>query len=381
MSAPKDGKAASNNLFGDDGLPTKEAILQALEDHSDIGSKRDLTRYFNLKGETKVAFKKRLRELEGEGLIARRRKQLRKTAALPSVAVLDIDPQSDPDHLLAQPARWDEREGNPPVVLIRTRKGDRVVPGPGDRILARIEKQPGATPGYLGHAIKVLGLPRKATIGIIRRDVDGARLIPVERKQKEMRIRPGDLGKAEDGDLVEVDVQMRGRLMIPEAKVVAVLGNPRSEGAISLIALHNLEIPYRFPAAVTRAAEQLPEVSGQGREDWRDIPFVTIDPDTAKDHDDAVYAEPDEDPKNEGGHVVYVAIADVAAYVRPDTELNDEAFERGNSVYFPDRVVPMLPERISNDLCSLREGENRPSIAVRMVFDAGGTRNPIRSIA
>ncbi|MCB9993976.1 MAG: ribonuclease R [Hyphomicrobiaceae bacterium] len=372
MSAPKDGKAASNNLFGDDGLPTKEAILQALEDHSDIGSKRDLTRYFNLKGETKVAFKKRLRELEGEGLIARRRKQLRKTAALPSVAVLDIDPQSDPDHLLAQPARWDEREGNPPVVLIRTRKGDRVVPGPGDRILARIEKQPGATPGYLGHAIKVLGLPRKATIGIIRRDVDGARLIPVERKQKEMRIRPGDLGKAEDGDLVEVDVQMRGRLMIPEAKVVAVLGNPRSEGAISLIALHNLEIPYRFPAAVTRAAEQLPEVSGQGREDWRDIPFVTIDPDTAKDHDDAVYAEPDEDPKNEGGHVVYVAIADVAAYVRPDTELNDEAFERGNSVYFPDRVVPMLPERISNDLCSLREGENRPSIAVRMVFDAGG---------
>ena len=138
-----------------------------------------------------------------------------------------------------------------------------------------------------------------------------------------------------------------------------------------MIALHNLEIPYRFPQAVIREAEEAGEVSLKGREDWRDIPLITIDPFDAKDHDDAVFAEPDTDAKNAGGHIVYVAIADVAAYVRPGTALDREAYLRGNSVYFPDRVVPMLPERISNDLCSLKEGVNRPALAVRMVIGAG----------
>ena len=108
------------------------------------------------------------------------------------------------------------------------------------------------------------------------------------------------------------------------------------------------------------------------REDWRDLPLITIDPADAKDHDDAVYAEPDDDPSNEGGHVVTVAIADVAAYVRPGSALDRDALERGNSVYFPDRVVPMLPERISNDLCSLRPDEDRPALAVRMVLGPDG---------
>ena len=138
-----------------------------------------------------------------------------------------------------------------------------------------------------------------------------------------------------------------------------------------MIALHNLEIPYRFPQAVIREAEEAGEVSLKGREDWREIPLITIDPFDAKDHDDAVYAEPDTDAKNAGGHIVTVAIADVAAYVRPGTALDREAYLRGNSVYFPDRVVPMLPERISNDLCSLKEGVNRPALAVRMVIGAG----------
>jgi len=169
-------------------------------------------------------------------------------------------------------------------------------------------------------------------------------------------------------------VKLTGRLMIPKAKVVNVIGNPKSEGAISMIAIHNLDIPYRFPASVLKESEEAKETTVKGREDWRHIPLVTIDPVDAKDHDDAVYAEPDTDPKNAGGHIVYVAIADVAAYVRPGTALDREAYIRGNSVYFPDRVVPMLPERISNDLCSLKEGENRPSLAVRLVFDQHGKK-------
>src|SRR5690606_21609858 len=103
-------------------------------------------------------------------------------------------------------------------------------------------------------------------------------------------------------------------------------------------------------------------------------PLVTIDPADAKDHDDAVYAEPDTDARNSGGHIIYVAIADVSYYVRTGSAMDREAFLRGNSVYFPDRVVPMLPERISNDLCSLREGEARASMALRIVIDAEGNK-------
>lgn len=366
--------ANAPDIFDEQGLPTAEAIMQALEEHSDLSSKRDLTRYFNIKGDARVPFKKRLKELEGEGVLVRRRKELRKATSLPSVAVLDIDRDSDPDHLIARPAKWDEREGDAPAVLIKMERGDRTVPGPGDRVLARIEKQPGQSPAYAARTLKILSAPRKASIGVVRLEDGGARLVPVDRKQKEMRIRINDLADAKDGDLVEVDVQVRGRMMVPEAKVSAVLGNPQSEGAVSLIALHNLEIPHKFPPKIDLAAQELTEVGLDGRQDWRDIPFVTIDPETAKDHDDAVYAQADDDPKNAGGHIVYVAIADVSAYVRPNSALNDEAFERGNSVYFPDRVVPMLPERISNNLCSLIEGENRPALAVRIVLNTDGTK-------
>ena len=129
---------------------------------------------------------------------------------------------------------------------------------------------------------------------------------------------------------------------------------------MSLIAINAHGIPHVFPPAVLKEAEAAQPRTLAGREDWRKVPFVTIDPADAKDHDDAVHAEPDADPNNPGGHVVRVAIADVAGYVRPGTALDREARLRGNSVYFPDRVVPMLPERISNDLCSLRPNEDRP---------------------
>ena len=353
-------------------LPSREDILEALADLPASGSKRDLVKMFGITGDMRVPFKALLREMEEEGLIARSRKSLRRAAELPSVTVLDIPADADPEHMVAFPANWDEGDGERPEVEIETPRGARVVPGPGNRILARIERGEGPAPLYTARAMKILDKPRRAQIGVVRLDDHGGRLVPVDRKSREMRIDTGDLGDAKDGDLVEVEVRSAGRLMLPKARVTAIVGNPESEGAVSLIALHNLEIPYRFPAEVLAEAEAVEEAGLKGREDWRDIPFVTIDPETAKDHDDAVYAEPDADAGNPGGHVVFVAIADVAAYVRPGSALDREAYIRGNSVYFPDRVVPMLPERISNDLCSLREGENRPALAVRMVFDAKG---------
>ena len=355
-------------------LPSREAILEAMAQQPNLDGKRDLARHFGIHGDMRTPFKVLLKQMEGEGFIARTRKAIRRTAALPAVTVLDIPSDADPDDLHAFPAQWNEEEGERPRVTVESPRNARVVPGPGDRILARIDAGEGDLPIYTARAMKILEKPRRGQIGIVRMDEDGARLIPIDRKQKEMRIEHGDLGTAGDGDLVEVEVKLTGRLMIPKAKVAAVIGNPRSEGAVSMIAIHNLEIPYRFPSAVLKDAEEAKEANLKGREDWRHIPLVTIDPYDAKDHDDAVYAEPDTDAGNPGGHIVYVAIADVAAYVKPGTALDREAYLRGNSVYFPDRVVPMLPERISNDLCSLKEGENRPSLAVRMIFDAEGRK-------
>ena len=355
-------------------LPTREQLLEALAQQSDIKGKRDLAKVFGIRGDMRRPFKAMLAELEGEGVITRTRKALRRTAALPHVTVLDIPSDADPDNLHAYPAQWNDEEGEKPRVHVLGGRDARVVPAPGDRILARIDAGLEELPVYTAKAMKILDKPRRGQIGIVRMDEDGARLIPVDRKQKEMRIPLGDLLDARDGDLVEVEVKLSGRLMIPRAKVIAVIGNPTSEGALSLIAIHNLDIPYRFSAAVIREAEQAQEATLKGREDWRDLPLITIDPADAKDHDDAVYAAPDDDPANPGGHVVYVAIADVAAYVQPGTALDREAYLRGNSVYFPDRVVPMLPERISNDLCSLKQGVPRASLAVRMVMGSDGRK-------
>ncbi len=357
-----------------DSLPTREQLLEALAQQDDIKGKRDLAKVFGIRGDMRRPFKAMLNELEGEGVITRTRKALRRTAALPHVTVLDIPSDADLDNLHAFPAQWNPEEGEPPRVRVLSDRDGRVVPAPGDRILARIDAGDDPIPDYSARPMKVLDKPRRAHIGIVRMDDEGARLIPVDRKQKEMRIPLGDLGKASDGDLVEVEVKLSGRLMIPRARVTNVIGNPRSEGAISLIAIHNLEIPHVFPASVLREAEEAKEATLKGREDWRDLPLITIDPADAKDHDDAVHAAPDEDAKNPGGFIVTVAIADVAAYVRPGTALDREAYLRGNSVYFPDRVVPMLPERISNELCSLKQGEPRAALAVRMIFGADGKK-------
>ena len=152
---------------------------------------------------------------------------------------------------------------------------------------------------------------------------------------------------------------------MPQARVTETLGNPQDQRKISLIAVHAHGIPDEFPHAVLAETDKLEPPRLAGRTDLRSLELITIDPVDARDHDDAVHAAPDDDPRNAGGCIVHVAIADVAHYVRPGTRLDREAQIRGNSVYFPDRVVPMLPEVISNDLCSLqgaaRSGPASPS--------------------
>jgi ribonuclease R len=216
----------------------------------------------------------------------------------------------------------------------------------------------------------VLGIFRAAPGG-------GGRLAPIDKKAvgRELAIPPGAGGDARDGDLVAVEVAARrSGYGLPSAHVTERLGSLASERAVSLIAIHAHSIPHVFPAAAVAAAEAAKPARLAGREDWRKLPLVTIDPADAKDHDDAVHAVRDGDPNNPGGFVITVAIADVAHYVRPGSALDREALIRGNSVYFPDRVVSMLPERISNDLCSLKPGEDRAALAVRLVVGADGRK-------
>src|SRR5690606_7701719 len=308
--------------------------------------------------------------------------RLSRPGALPAVTVLDITGRDEDGGLLARPSEWDEAGyGKPPAILIRrTRLNKASEGGPavgvGDRVLAKIFRNEGRDgPDYTARVMKRLEHRTNAVLGIVRKLGNGEwRLDPVNRKQPEVQLDPGHLENAEAGDLVEVDLISSRRQGLPRGKVRQVVGSIDSEKALSMIAIHEHEIPHVFPAEALSEAEAATAATMDGREDWRDIPLLTIDPADAKDHDDAVYAEPDQDPENPGGQIVIVAIADVAAYVRPDSALDREAQKRGNSVYFPDRVVPMLPERISNNLCSLRELEDRPALAVRMVFAADGRK-------
>ncbi|MDE2018242.1 MAG: VacB/RNase II family 3'-5' exoribonuclease, partial [Hyphomicrobiales bacterium] len=225
--------------------------------------------------------------------------------------------------------------------------------------------------------VKVLAKEAGRTLGVFRRGPDGIALVsPVDKKSLGRRWRvPPDLeGGAADGDLVAIETARGGGGGPDVARVVERLGAVGTERALSTIAIKSLGLRDEFPAAVLREAADLRPAPAGDREDWRDLPLVTIDPPDAKDHDDAVHARADADPGNPGGHVLTVAIADVAAYVRAGSALDSEALARGNSIYFPDRVVPMLPERLSNDLCSLREDEDRPAIAVRIVVDARGVK-------
>ena len=360
-------------------LPTRDEVLKFIEENPDRAGKRDLAKAFNIKGDARVYLKDLLRELGDEGLLEKRARRLSRPGTLPPISVLNIIGRDNDGGLISRPAEWDEENyGKPPVVTIRrtrlNKSSDGQAVGVGDRVLAKIFRNKDSDgPEYSARVIKVVDQSSNAVLGVLRKLSNGEwRLEPVNRKQPEVQLDPKSLADAESGDLVEVELTSSRRYGLPSGKVRQVVGSIDSEKALSMIAIHEHEIPHIFPDDVIREAEAARPATLDGREDWRELPLLTIDPSDAKDHDDAVYAEPDTDPDNVGGHVVVVAIADVAAYVRPNSALDREALKRGNSVYFPDRVVPMLPERISNDLCSLRELEDRPALAVRMVFDANG---------
>ena len=355
-------------------IPSKSEILAFIADNPTQTAKRDIARAFGIKGAARIDLKRILKELEEAGKLTKRRSSYRDAEDLPPVAVLEIlAPDADGD-LFARPLEW-TGQGAEPRVLMLLRSSDPAL-GAGDRILGRLTLDKTEDHSHTARMIRRIGTNPMRILGVFRAGSEGGRVLPIDKgADKQWVVPAGATGGAKDGELVEAEqAGPKGRLGLPKARIVARLGDPTAPRAVSLIAIHQHGIPDHFPDDAVAEADAAKPVGVKGRKDLRDLPLITIDPWDARDHDDACFVEADEDPANAGGFIIWVAIADVAAYVKPNTALDNEARNRGNSTYFPDRVVPMLPDRLSGDLCSLHEGVDRACIAVAMRIDAQGQK-------
>ena len=360
-------------------LPSREEVLAYISgEASPTGvkpsprvTKREIARAFRVKGADKGELKTLLRDLEADGAVKRGRKVLSRQGRLPAMVVADIIERAPDGAFVATPA---EDDATARIVIRPPRvKRDRApTPTIGARALLRVayDEESGA---YTGRVVKILDKAAGRPLGVYRKlETGDGRVHPIEKRAagRDYFV-PSDLdGGAEDGELVALAPLRDRSFGAPAARVVERLGPVDTERAISRIAIAAHGLPDAFSEAALAEAEHARAATMAHREDWRALPLVTIDPPDAKDHDDAVHAEALPD----GGFLVTVAIADVAHYVKAGSALDREALERGNSVYFPDRVVPMLPERISNDLCSLKAGVDRPALAVKLHIDPQGRK-------
>jgi ribonuclease R len=390
------------------GLPSRKQILDFIASSDQPAGKREIARAFGLSGQEKIDLKRLLKDMADEGLIdSSPGRAFHKSGGVPKVTVLRVAQVDDGGNVWAVPEQWHAE--TPPPRLRVIERGGRSALGIGDRLLARTEEK---GQGFVAHAMKKLARSAELTLGVVKREGDRFWLSPVDkRERRELFI--SDLKDAEPGDLVLCEVQ--GRPPRASARVDAVLGDPFAPRSFSLIAIHKHGLRHEFaqeaideahrvsklpldpprdgegdhgakrrggeggvqgsdpPPSAADAAATSPARGGSEREDLTHLPIVAIDPEDARDHDDAIWAARDDDPGNAGGWKAIVAIADVSFYVRPGSELDREARARGNSVYFPDRVVPMLPEELSADICSLKAGEERAAMACHLTIAKDGT--------
>ncbi len=355
-------------------LPSKQEVLEFIRSSPGHVGKRELARAFGLHGGDKIALKALLKDLEADGTIERgRKRRFARPGALPEVAVIEVTGTDSDGELLARPVAWEE-DGRPPrIYMAPTRRGELVV-GVGDRVLAKLRRVRDDI--YEGRAIRVVGEAKARVLGVFETMPDGSgRIKPTSRREKSDYVVPrGETGGAEAGELVFADL-LPGRFYgLRQAAVKERLGRMGAPRSVSLVAIHGNDIPHDFPPEVLAQAKACGPAPMDHRVDLRRVPLVTIDGEDARDFDDAVWAAPDDDPANPGGWRCIVAIADVSWYVRPGDALDREAYKRGNSVYFPDRVVPMLPEDLSNGWCSLKPDEDRSCVAVEFHLDKDGNK-------
>lgn len=360
---------------------TRKTILDEIKTRPDFYDNKKLARALGVKGDDRRELRQLLRAMVEDGSIKKSdRKTFREADALPGVMVIKAMRLDDGD-LMGEPENW-KGDGSPPQLLIRDtgprdkKRGSRdkrETLKVGDRALCRIKVRENGE--AVATIMKKLGSGPTANLGVLYKGGRGWRIQPVSKKVRH-DYKPAKVpDDAEDQTLVWFRSSRRNQGDLRIADITEIIGSAKGGKSASLISLNENDIRVDFPDAVTNEAKslKLPQIEG-AREDIRDLPLITIDPVDAKDFDDAVFAHADKDPKNKGGWVVWVAIADVSAFVTPASELDKEARERGNSVYLPDVVVPMLPHELSSNLCSLRPHEDRACMAVRMVFDKTGVK-------
>jgi ribonuclease R len=354
-------------------MPSRQQILDFIAQCDEPAGKREIARAFGLKGTEKIALKALLKDMAEEGLIDGNRTAFHRMGGVPRVTVLRVIAIEDSDPI-AVPDNWEPDDATPAprlrVIETRAKTGrsttrDGAALRQGDRVLARTEE---TEHGWVAHPIKKLPAADEQMLGVVEFDGTGKGwLAPVDKRVRNAA--PiADLGGAVAGQLVLAEPA--GRSPRAGVKVTAVLGDPLAPRAFSLIAIHKHGIPFLFGQDTLDEAERAARLplSSEHREDLTHLPIVAIDPSDARDHDDAIWAEPD----GQGGYRAVVAVADVSFYVRPGGTIDREARKRGNSVYFPDRVVPMLPEVLSADVCSLKAGAARAAMACHLTIDAQG---------
>ncbi|WP_289296392.1 ribonuclease R [uncultured Reyranella sp.] len=354
-------------------VPTRDELLAFIRESETPVGKREIARAYGLKGDQRIELKELLRDLRDAGDIAPdRAKTFRDPQALTETAVLEIVTVDSDGHLLAVPRRHDDEKDGPAPRIEVVVPSSRTVPAPavGDRVLASLKRRGKNT--YEARIIRRLGSGPKKILGLYEEPDGGHGLglvTPTDRKlRREFDVRPNDRNGALPGDIVWIEET--GGALTRRARVVERIGPMSDPRTVSLIAIAANDIPVDFPEAALEEAEKARAAPMGDRLDLRDVPLVTIDGEDARDFDDAVFAEPD--PDHPGGWRLLVAIADVAWYVRHDRPLDRAAYRRGTSVYFPDRVVPMLPEQLSNHWCSLVPREDRPVLVAEMWIDAQG---------
>lgn len=358
-------------------FPSKEQVLTFINESSEPVGKREIARAFRIKGSAdRIRLKALLKELKQEGHLEKQpSKRLAAPGRLPNVLVVEVAEMDEDGELLARPTVWDDDKGRPPRIYVAPENRSRAVLAMGERALVRLHRNDDDT--YDARIIRKLDRPPQRVLGVYEVGDEGGRLRPTDRRaKKDFILRQSDAKGAVPGELVLAEIlparRQRDNLGLRSVRVTERLGRGDDPKALSLITLHEHGLLSDFPEKAVAEAEAAEAAPLGRRQDLRDIPLVTIDGADARDFDDAVFAEPDDDPRNPDGWHLLVAIADVAHYVRPDSALDKAAYLRGNSTYFPDRVLPMLPKALSNGWCSLNPKEERPCMAVHLWIDAGG---------
>ncbi len=348
--------------------PSKDDLRRFVAAAPGRVGKREAARAFGVKPEHKPALKAALKSLEAEGALqpagARRFQEAGRLPESMIVQITGTDPDGD---AIARPVGW-KAPGAPPLILMAPETRGRPALAPGDRVLARLK--PIGRGRYEGRTIKRVSETPGKVLGVFRHGPHGDRIVPTDRRARAEWVVPhGEAAGAEPGEIVLAEPLPHAGLGLKPARVTERLGKLGDARSVSLIAIHTHDIPQDFSPEAEAAAKAARGVALGKREDLRAVPLITIDGADARDFDDAVYAEPDG-----AGFRLIVAIADVAHYVKPESPLDRAARERGNSVYFPDRVVPMLPEALSNGWCSLRPAEDRGCLFVEMHIGADGRK-------